>query len=163
MASVSRTSQPLTKRQARSDGRRTGCSLPSITPRPSCGGPQDGTEEIVAIGSGRVIGYDAKTGEERWSREMPNGSIISSHAFADDMVFTQTYSAEVVPSFDDLLKKSDKDGNGVLSGASSETESLAASSLHSAAWRGLAMVLSTAKNGRKCGGGLESQPSRPSV
>jgi outer membrane protein assembly factor BamB len=77
----------------------------------------DGVEEIVAIGSGRVIGYDAKTGDERWSHEMPHGSIISSHAFADDMVFTQTYAAEAVPSFDDLLKKSDKDGNGVLSGA----------------------------------------------
>jgi len=78
---------------------------------------KDGGEEIVAIGSGRVIGYDAKTGDERWSREMPNGSIISSPAFADDIVFTQTFSQEVLPSFDDLLKKSDKDGNGVLSGA----------------------------------------------
>ena len=77
----------------------------------------DGLEEIVAIGSGRIISYDVKTGDERWSREMPNGSIISSHAFTDDMVFTQTYSDEGVPSFDDLLKKSDKDGNGVLSGA----------------------------------------------
>ena len=78
---------------------------------------EDGSEEIVAIGSGRVIGYDAKTGDERWFREMPNGSIISSPAFAEDIVFTQTYSAEVLPSFNDLLKKSDKDGNGVLSGA----------------------------------------------
>ena len=81
---------------------------------------KDGSEEVVAIGSGRVVGYDAKTGDERWSREMPNGNIISSPAFADDIVFTQTYSAEVLPSFDDLLKKSDKDGNGVLSGAEFE-------------------------------------------
>ena len=71
---------------------------------------KDGGEEIVAIGSGRVIGYDAKTGDELWSREMPNGSIISSPAVAEDIVFTQTYSQEVLPSFDDLLKKSDKDG-----------------------------------------------------
>jgi hypothetical protein len=77
---------------------------------------KDGSEEIVAIGSGRVIGYDAKTGDERWSREMPNGSIISSPALADDVVFTQTFSEEVLPSFDDLLKKSDRDRNGVLSG-----------------------------------------------
>jgi outer membrane protein assembly factor BamB len=78
---------------------------------------KDGSEEIVAIGSGRVIGYDAKTGDERWSREMPHGSIIASPAFADDFVFTQTFSDEALPSFDDLLKKSDKDGNGVLSDA----------------------------------------------
>ena len=78
---------------------------------------KDGSEEIIAIGSGRVIGYDAKTGDERWSREMPHGAIVSSPAFADDIVFTQTYSEEVLPSFDDLLKKSDKDGNGVLSDA----------------------------------------------
>ena len=125
---------------------------------------KDGGEEIVAIGSGRVIGYDAKTGDERWSREMPNGSIISSPAFADDIVFTQTYSEEVLPSFDDLLKKSDKDGNGVLSRRRVwRGSNLAASLLHSAAWRGLAMALSTGKNGRKFGDGLGSQHSRPSV
>ena len=124
---------------------------------------KDGSEEIVAIGSGRVIGYDAKTGDERWSRDMPNGSIISSPAFADDVVFTQTYSAEVLPSFDDLLKKSDRTVTAFYPAPSSARESLAASLLHSAAWRGLAMALSTGKNGRKFGDGLGSQPSPRSL
>lgn len=75
----------------------------------------NGVEEIIVIGSGRVIRYDANAGQERWSTEMPNGSIISSPASDGNILFTQTYSAESVPSFDDLLTKSDKNGDGVLS------------------------------------------------
>ncbi|MDX1981018.1 MAG: PQQ-binding-like beta-propeller repeat protein [Bryobacteraceae bacterium] len=75
----------------------------------------NGVEEIITIGSGRVIRYDAKSGQERWSTEMPNGSIISSPASDGNILFTQTHSAESVPSFDDLLTKSDRNGDGVLS------------------------------------------------
>jgi outer membrane protein assembly factor BamB len=78
-------------------------------------------KQIVAAGHARMVGYDLKTGAEKWFfNGMPSGCIPSpivsdgtlffagGGGGADDKDFQ-------MPSFDSMLKNLDKDGDGVLS------------------------------------------------
>jgi outer membrane protein assembly factor BamB len=79
-------------------------------------------KQVVAAGHGRLIGYDLKTGMERWNLPgMPSGC-VSSPVVADGILFFAGWSPggpddkeNQMPSFDDLLKKLDKDGDGAIS------------------------------------------------
>jgi len=79
-------------------------------------------KQVVAPGHGRLIGYDLKTGEEKWSvTGMPAG-VCASPVVAEGLLCFAGWSpggAEdksfKMPTFDDLLKKLDKDGDGAIS------------------------------------------------
>jgi outer membrane protein assembly factor BamB len=77
--------------------------------------------QIVAAGHGRLISYDLKSGDEVWSvAGMPSGC-CSSPVIADDIAFFAGFSPGgpdsefQMPSFDDMLKDNDKDGDKILS------------------------------------------------
>ncbi|MBL8850606.1 MAG: PQQ-binding-like beta-propeller repeat protein [Planctomycetaceae bacterium] len=77
--------------------------------------------QVVASGRGRLVSYDLQTGSEVWSVEgMPSVS-CSSPVIADDIAFFAGWapggpdSEFQMPSFDQLLKDLDKDGDKVLS------------------------------------------------
>ncbi|HVK16769.1 MAG TPA: PQQ-binding-like beta-propeller repeat protein [Fimbriiglobus sp.] len=78
--------------------------------------------QLVAAGHGRMIGYDLKSGDEKWSvRGMPSGC-CSSPVAADGALFFAGWSPggpddkeNQMPSFDSMLKDLDKDKDGVLS------------------------------------------------
>ena len=79
-------------------------------------------KQVVAAGHGRMIGYDLKTGAEKWSvAGMPSGC-CSSPVAADGTLFFAGWSPGgpddkefQMPTFDALLKDLDKDKDGALS------------------------------------------------
>src|SRR5437773_7396622 len=79
-------------------------------------------KQIVAAGHGRMIGYDLKTGAEKWSLAgMPSGP-CSSPVVADGTLFFAGWSPGglddkefQMPSFDVVLKQGDTNKDGVLS------------------------------------------------
>jgi outer membrane protein assembly factor BamB len=79
-------------------------------------------KQIVAAGHGRIIGYDLKTGAEKWSLAgMPSGP-CSSPVVADGTLFFAGWSPGglddkefQMPSFDVVLKQGDTNKDGVLS------------------------------------------------
>jgi outer membrane protein assembly factor BamB len=79
-------------------------------------------KQIIAAGHGRMIGYDLKTGAEKWSvAGMPSGP-CASPVVADGKLFFAGWSPGgpddkefQLPPFDDLLKEADADKDGVLS------------------------------------------------
>ena len=78
--------------------------------------------EIVAAGHARMIGYDLKTGAEKWSaNDLPSGC-CPSPVTADGVLFFAgggpggpEDKAMEMPSYDSMLKDLDKDGDGALS------------------------------------------------
>ncbi len=81
----------------------------------------DGT--LAVIGDSRAKGYDLKTGEERWLvRGLAAYPCTTPTVGADGNLYVATWSPggsadEPMPSFDDLLKMMDKDGDGRISRA----------------------------------------------
>ncbi len=83
-------------------------------------------KQIVAAGHGRMVAYDVQTGDEKWSLAgMPSGC-TSSPIAADGTLFFAGGSPggnddpdpkNKMPSFDDMLKLMDKDGDGAISRA----------------------------------------------
>jgi len=81
-------------------------------------------KQVVAAGHGRMIGYDLQTGAEKWFvNGMPSGC-CTSPVTAGGALFFAGWSPggpddkeTPMPSFDDLLKKLDKDKDGALSRA----------------------------------------------
>jgi len=79
-------------------------------------------KQVVAVGHARMIGYDLKTGAEKWSvAGMPSGP-CSTPVTADGTLFFAGWSPggpddkeNQMPTFDDLLKRADKNGDGVIS------------------------------------------------
>jgi outer membrane protein assembly factor BamB len=86
-------------------------------------------KEIVAAGHGRMIGYDLKTGAEKWSvAGMPSGC-CSSPVVADGTLFFAGWSPggpddkeNQMPDYDGMLKQLDKNKDGVLSREEAEKE-----------------------------------------
>ena len=76
-------------------------------------------KQIVAPGHARLIGYDLKTGDEKWSvTGIPAGCCNSPIAAGDVLLFAGGMSGgdnAKMPTFDDLLKLLDKDGDGAIS------------------------------------------------
>jgi outer membrane protein assembly factor BamB len=83
-------------------------------------------KQIVAAGHARIIGYDLKTGEEKWTAGGVPAGCCASPVTADGLLLfagsagggDETESA--IPPFDSLLKDLDKDGDGALSRAEAE-------------------------------------------
>jgi outer membrane protein assembly factor BamB len=79
-------------------------------------------KQIVAAGHGRMIGYDLKTGAEKWYlASMPSGP-CASPVVAEGTLFFAGWSPGSpeekdfqIPSFDDLLKQADANKDGFLS------------------------------------------------
>jgi outer membrane protein assembly factor BamB len=78
-------------------------------------------QQVVAAGHARMVGYDLKTGAEKWFfNGMPSGC-IPSPVVADGTLFFAGGGGGAddkdfqMPSFDSMLKNLDKDGDGVLS------------------------------------------------
>jgi outer membrane protein assembly factor BamB len=79
-------------------------------------------KQVVTPGHGRLIAYDLKTGEEKWSvAGMPAG-VVASPVAADGVVCFAGWSPGggadkdfKMPTFDELLKKLDKNGDGTIS------------------------------------------------
>jgi outer membrane protein assembly factor BamB len=86
-----------------------------------------GGKQVVAPGHGRLIAYDLKTGDEKWSvLGMPAGP-CSSPVVADGMAVFAGWSPggaddkeNQMPSFADTLKGADADKDGALSRAEAE-------------------------------------------
>jgi outer membrane protein assembly factor BamB len=79
-------------------------------------------KQVVSAGHARIVGYDLKTGAERWSvNGMPSGP-CSSPAIARGTLFYAGWSPggpddkeSQMPSFDTMLKQGDVNKDGVLS------------------------------------------------
>jgi len=93
-------------------------------PRPACFSShttpvywqRDNAEEVIVAGSIRLVAYDAKDGSERWSCSgLEAISICPSPVIGDSMVFAMSYSMdEKLPTFDQLLAKADRNGDGKI-------------------------------------------------
>jgi outer membrane protein assembly factor BamB len=84
-------------------------------------------KQVVAAGYGRMIGYDLKTGEEKWSvTGMPSACCASPVTIDDTLYFAAWSPGDTsekdfkMPTFDELLKQGDTNGDGVLSKEESE-------------------------------------------
>ncbi|MEX2121345.1 MAG: PQQ-binding-like beta-propeller repeat protein [Pirellulales bacterium] len=84
-------------------------------------------KQVVAAGHARMIGYDLKTGAERWSVAGVPTACCSSPVTADGILFFAGWSPggpddteNQMPSFDGLLKDLDADKDGALSRAEAE-------------------------------------------
>jgi len=80
-----------------------------------------GGKQVVVAGHARLIAYDLKTGAEKWSvAGIPSGC-IPSPVVAEGTLFFAGYAPGgpedefKMPTFDELLKKLDKNKDGVLS------------------------------------------------
>jgi outer membrane protein assembly factor BamB len=76
-------------------------------------------KHVVAAGQGQLIGYDLESGEEKWFVNGTAAKPCPSPVVADRTLFFASWSAEanggsVVP-FDDLLKETDTNKDGVVS------------------------------------------------
>jgi outer membrane protein assembly factor BamB len=85
-------------------------------------------KQIVAPGYGRMIGYDLQSGEEKWSVMGMPSACCASPVVADGTLFFAAWSPGdasdtdfKMPTFDDLLKQGDKNGDGILSKEESKT------------------------------------------
>jgi outer membrane protein assembly factor BamB len=78
-------------------------------------------KEVVAGGHARMVGYDLKTGAEKWSYLGMPAACCASPMTSDGTLFFAGYSPGAkedqfqMPSFDDLLKLADTNKDGVLS------------------------------------------------
>ncbi len=79
-------------------------------------------KQVVAAGHGQLIGYDLKTGAEKWSvAGMPSGCAPSPVAadgtlfFAGGALSGPDDKEMAMPTFDEMLKMLDKDKDGALS------------------------------------------------
>jgi outer membrane protein assembly factor BamB len=86
-----------------------------------------GGKQIVAAGHARMVGYDLKSGAQKWFiNGMPSGCIPSPVVAEQTLFFAGGAGGGAddkefkMPSFDDLLKELDKDGDGALSKAEAE-------------------------------------------
>jgi outer membrane protein assembly factor BamB len=83
---------------------------------------EDGADEIIVAGSVRLVAYDVADGSERWSvRGLEAISICPSPALGGGKVFATSLSLGEgrLPTFDELLRQSDKNGDGRISYAES--------------------------------------------
>lgn len=84
-------------------------------------------KQVVTAGHARMVGYDLKTGEEKWSVLGMPSACCSSPVTADGLVLFAGSSGgghddrePQMPTFDSLLKDLDKDRDGALSRAEGE-------------------------------------------
>src|SRR5262249_9360010 len=77
-------------------------------------------KDVVAAGTAQLIGYDLQSGEEKWIVNGTAAKPCPSPVVAGDTLFFACWSAEgkgSIGSFDDLLKQTDTNKDGVVSKA----------------------------------------------
>lgn len=86
-----------------------------------------GGKQVVTPGYGRMVAYDLKTGDEKWSVAGMPSAACTTPVVADGVLYFAGWSpgdAEdkefKMPSFDELLKQGDADKDGVLTKAESD-------------------------------------------
>jgi outer membrane protein assembly factor BamB len=77
-------------------------------------------KQVVAPGHARLIAYDLQTGDEKWSVSGIPAACCNSPVAADGVLLfaggsTGADDGVKMPTFDDLLKMLDKDGDGAIS------------------------------------------------
>jgi len=82
-------------------------------------------KQVVAPGHGRLVAYDLKTGDEKWFVAGMPSACCSSPVAADGVLFFAGWSPGQdgdfkPPTFDELLKQLDKDGDGAISKAEAQ-------------------------------------------
>jgi outer membrane protein assembly factor BamB len=82
---------------------------------------QSGRVQVAAPGNGKMIGYDLQTGEEVWSVTGMPAACCASPTVAGDTLYFAAWSPGdpsdeegQMPSFDDILKQGDANGDGIL-------------------------------------------------
>jgi outer membrane protein assembly factor BamB len=83
----------------------------------------DGISEAVLAGSFRLVGYDLSSGRERWfSRGLEAMSVCATPVIGEGMLYAMSYSfgESKMPSFADIAKDKDKDGDHRLSRAEAQ-------------------------------------------
>ncbi len=87
----------------------------------------EGGKQIVCAGYGKMVGYDLKTGDEKWSVMGMPSACCTTAVVGDGMLYFSGWSpgdAEdkefKLPAFDDLLNQGDADKDGKISLAESE-------------------------------------------
>jgi outer membrane protein assembly factor BamB len=77
-----------------------------------------GVEEVVVAASGRLKGYDVRTGEERWVVEGITGYVCTTPFAAGGWLYFGAWSNESMdspfPAFEEFVKRFDRDGDGVV-------------------------------------------------
>jgi outer membrane protein assembly factor BamB len=74
--------------------------------------------EVVLTGSYRVVGYDLKSGSERWSaRGLEALSVCPTPVIGDDQLYAMSYSfgGSKMPTFAEITSEMDKDGDHKVS------------------------------------------------
>ena len=79
-------------------------------------------KQLVVPGHAKMVGYDLKTGAEKWSvADVPSGPCASPVTAGGNLLYAawspgnSTDPAHQMPTFDALLKMADKNGDGVIS------------------------------------------------
>jgi outer membrane protein assembly factor BamB len=87
--------------------------------------------QVAAPGFGKMIGYDLKSGDEKWFVEGMPSACCTSPVTAEGELFFAGWSPGgaddkefKMPSYDDILKSGDADGDGAISKAESEKAGL---------------------------------------
>ncbi|OWK47174.1 hypothetical protein FRUB_00873 [Fimbriiglobus ruber] len=96
--------------ETKRDGKATAWSSPTVWETPS-------GKQLAIPGFGRMAGYDLKSGKEVWAVTGMPAACCTTPVVADgNLVFAGWSPGEdfKLPSFDDLLKGNDKNGNGAL-------------------------------------------------
>lgn len=96
------------------------------TPRPDASGSfgtpvhwrNNGVDEVVVAASGRLKGYDVKSGVERWVVEGMTGYVCTTPVIGDGQLYFAAWSNgqadSPLPPWDEFLKKNDKNGDGAV-------------------------------------------------
>lgn len=84
-------------------------------------------KELVAAGFGKMVGYDLKTGEPKWTVSGMPAAQCTTPVVGDGMILFAGWSPGdpsdkefKFPTFDELLKQGDADGDGAISKEESE-------------------------------------------
>lgn len=84
-------------------------------------------KQIVTAGHAQMVGYDLRTGDEKWTVSGTPSGTVASPVVADGNVLFAGWSPGgpddkdfQMPKFDDILKQMDKDGDGAISKAETE-------------------------------------------
>lgn len=102
--------------EAKRDGKATSWSTPAVWDTPA-------GKQLAMPGYGKMTGYELKTGKPVWTfAGMPAACCTTPVVVGGNLVFAGWSPGEdfKLPSFDELLKGADADGDGRLSRAESE-------------------------------------------
>jgi outer membrane protein assembly factor BamB len=78
----------------------------------------DGEDDVVVVGSVRVVGYGLQDGKERWTVRGTEGVSVAPTPVAGDgqlIVMSRAFAGAKIPTFPEFLAQNDKDTDGKIS------------------------------------------------